>query len=185
MPYKFAAIPYPMKWLLFAAFIALSAFSIYFIVFEDDDFASTGIYPPENENVTLIEPPDDDLIQILPCFMDYGDETILGDGRQINISIYAGPASTWQDAVRKPRQNRESLIKTYETIEHVRTWDQYLGWSDNILIKYRTEKHLYPRNGWYINAFGDEGRVLGSFYLSDDGRLMAARQTCTVFNCCV
>ena len=125
---------------------------------------------------------------VLPCFMEYGDNMTTCHGETKNVSLMVGKANTANEAVYKVKDNLGRLKAIYSrqtTGVCFSSWGgDWLGWTSRIFVKHRGEKEKYKRSGWYITALDKDGGVQGDFFLSDDGILMPAQQTCTREGCC-
>ncbi|MFH0862962.1 MAG: hypothetical protein V1875_08040 [Candidatus Altiarchaeota archaeon] len=111
----------------------------------------------------------------LPCQMYFRDD----------LALYAGKAASADEAVELVKKNIRRLKVAYsEKVKEGTSPDYPLGWGRKVFVKYRTQREKYQRNGWYVTASDDEGLILGEYYLSDEGLLMPAIQTCTRIGCC-
>jgi len=131
---------------------------------------------------TVIEPPTDERLEMyaVPCTMEYWD----------NVSVHVGKAESPDDVVEKWTGNVAQLEKMAmeaglgEELYGNFTWSRTL---EKIELRYRTARELYSRDGWYIFTFSSSFLVnedyFGQFFLSNDGVLMPAVQTCTVICC--
>ncbi|MFH0861757.1 MAG: hypothetical protein V1875_01890 [Candidatus Altiarchaeota archaeon] len=180
---------FAMAAVIFLAIILALAYSAG-VRYEPQPIELPGI-PPElifNEEITVMEPPPGSF-QVLPCVLEYGDNMTTYSGGTINVSLNAGKAESVKDAVYKVKENLGRLKTLYSEEtggECFGIWGcDWVGWSSRIFVKHRTTKEKYGRDGWYITALDKDGAIMGEFFLSDEGILMPAQQTCTRVGCCV
>lgn len=107
------------------------------------------------------------------------------------VSFHIGQTMSADEAVEVWSANVEKLeplYRKYSEAENLRRMLMYNNflWSntpDNLEIRYRKKEHGYEHEGWYFATM--KGKLLGEFFLSNEGYLMPAIQTCSRVECCL